>query len=46
VDGAFHNNPEFPYWMGYNRMQTSLREIKEKAAELRRERAGKVAERR
>jgi hydroxylamine dehydrogenase len=44
--GAFHNNPEFPYWMGYNRMQTVLYEIKEKAVELRKEKAAKVAERR
>lgn len=39
--GAFHNNPEYPFWMGYNRMQGSLYEIKKAAAELRKEKAAR-----
>ncbi len=33
--GTFHANPDYALWYGWSKMQQSLTEIKEKAAELR-----------
>lgn len=33
--GAFHANPDYTFWYGWSPMQTSLTEIRERAAELR-----------
>lgn len=41
--GAFHMNPDYAFWYGWSEMVRDLAEIREKAAELRRDAA--VAER-
>lgn len=33
--GAFHSNPDYALWNGWSAMQTSLTEIRERAAEMR-----------
>ncbi|MGA2401799.1 MAG: multiheme c-type cytochrome [Syntrophobacteraceae bacterium] len=40
--GAFHCNPDYAFWYGWSAMQSSLTEIRERAAEMRaiREKAG------
>jgi len=35
--GAFHNNPDYALWYGWSEMQRDLTEIKEMAADLRRQ---------
>ncbi|MCL4523904.1 MAG: cytochrome C [Acidobacteria bacterium] len=35
--GAFHNNPDYALWYGWSEMQRDLTEIKEMAAEMRRQ---------
>jgi len=42
--GAFHNNPDYALWYGWSEMQRDLTEIKEKAAEMRKDHAGPAKE--
>ncbi len=39
--GTFHANPDYALWYGWSEMQRDLTEIRELAAEMRRERAAK-----
>jgi hypothetical protein len=41
--GAFHNNPEYPIYVGYGAMQRDLYEIKEISDRLRKEKAEEVS---
>jgi hypothetical protein len=35
IQGAFHGSPDYSFWYGWAQMQSSLTEIKERAAEIR-----------
>ena len=41
--GAFHCSPDYAFWYGWSAMQSSLTEIRERAAEMRADR-GKAGE--
>jgi hypothetical protein len=38
--GTFHGSPDYALWYGWSEMQRDLTEIKELAAQMRREKAG------
>jgi hypothetical protein len=39
--GTFHASPDYALWYGWNEMQQDLTQIKELAAQMRRERGGR-----
>lgn len=39
--GTFHANPDYAFWYGWSKIQQSLTEVKEKAADLREKAKGK-----